>query len=177
MREGLEGLSLSGLGLLEGELDEDADLTTHVDVRSERAVLGLAGSEAGDLHVLAHDVNHLGELGGNGLLAHRLLEQSVDVSRLGGSDNLSDLRSKAGELGVGANEVGLAGELEQSTGLAILGDERGDSASLVSRPAFLAAWQGRSYAERRQRRPCRRQPRREPSCTPSSGSRSSRGAA
>lgn len=26
--EGLEGLSLSGLGLLEGELDEDADLTT-----------------------------------------------------------------------------------------------------------------------------------------------------
>ncbi len=60
MSEGLEGFSLSGLSLLEGELDEDADLTTHVDVRSERAVLSLAGSEAADLHVLAHDVNHLG---------------------------------------------------------------------------------------------------------------------
>ena len=141
--EGLEGLSLSGLGLLEGELDEDADLTTHVDVRSERAVLSLTGSEAGDLHVLAHDVNHLGELGGNGLLAHRLLEQSVDVSRLGGSDNLSDLGSKASELGVGSNEVGLAGELEQSAGLAILGDERGDSA-LVGLTASLLGSLGKA---------------------------------
>lgn len=143
MSEGLEGLSLSGLGLLEGELDEDADLTTHVDVRSERSVLSLAGSEAGDLHVLAHDVNHLGELGGNGLLAHRLLEQSVDVSRLGGSDNLSDLGSKAGELGVRANEVGLAGELEQSAGLAILRDERGDSA-LVGLTASLLGSLGKA---------------------------------
>lgn len=138
--EGLEGLSLSGLGLLESKLDEDADLTTHVDVRSESAVLGLTGGEAGDLHVLAHDVNHLGELGGNGLLAHRLLKQSVDVSRLGGSDNLSDLGSKAGELGVGANEVGLAGELEQSAGSLPSSETNAATApSLVSRPAFLAA--------------------------------------
>ena len=145
--EGLEGVGLSGLGLLEGELDEDADLTTHVDVRSESAILGLAGGETGDLHVLAHDVNHLGELRGNGLLAHRLLEQSVDVSRLGGRDNLSDLGSKAGELGVGADEVGLAGELEQSAGLAILGDERGDSA-LVGLTASLLGSLARPFLRR-----------------------------
>lgn len=43
--KGLEGLSLSGLGLLESELDENADLTTHVDVRSESTVLGLAAAK------------------------------------------------------------------------------------------------------------------------------------
>ena len=147
MSEGLEGLGLSGLGLLEGELDEDADLTTHVDVRSESAVLGLASGETSDLHVLAHDVNHLGELGGNGLLAHRLLEQSIDIGRLGGSDNLGDLGSKAGELGVGADEVGLAGKLEQSAGLAVLGDERGDSA-LVGLTASLLGSLARPFLRR-----------------------------
>ncbi len=143
MGEALEGLGLGGLSLLEGELDEDADLATHVDVGGKGAGLDLAGGEAGDLHVLAHDVNHLGELVGDGIAVHALGEEGVDVGRGGRGDDLGDVGGKAGELGVGAHEVGLAGELEEGTGLAVSGDERGDSA-LVGLAAGLLGGLGQA---------------------------------
>ena len=126
--EGLESVGRSGLGLVESELDENADLATHMDVRRKRTGLNRASGETSDLHVLAHDVNHLGKLIGNGVAVHGLGQKVLDVcgSRLG--NNLSDILGETGELGIGADEVGLTGELEKSTGLSVLGDVSGDSA-------------------------------------------------
>ncbi len=82
MSEGLEGLGGSSLGLLEGELDEDADLATHVNVRGNATGSGLANGGAGDLHVLTDDVNHLGEGSLDGLTVHVAGHEGLDISGL-----------------------------------------------------------------------------------------------
>ena len=139
MSEGLELLGRSGLGLLEGELAENADLATHVDVGGEGAGLDGAEGEAGDLHVLADDVDELGKLGLDGLTVHRSGHESLGVGGLDLGDDLGELGSEAGELGVRGDEVGLAGKLDQGAGLAVLGDVGGDGALVGLAAAFLAA--------------------------------------
>ena len=128
MGEGLELVVLRGLGV--GEL-EDADvgeLATEVDVAGESAILDRDALEAGDLHVLADDVNHLGELVGDRGAGHRAGLERLDVAGVVIGDDLGEGGRKPGELGVGAHEVGLAGELEDGARLAVIGDVDGDGA-------------------------------------------------
>ena len=127
--EGLEGLGLGGLGLGEGELHDRAHLAVGVDIGAEGAVVGCEALEAADLHVLAHDVNHLGERGLEGLAIGELggLE-GLDVGGVGLGDHGGDVLGEAGELRVCAHEVGLAGDLGERGGLAVLGDVGGDGA-------------------------------------------------
>ena len=73
-------------------------------------------------------MDHLGELGLDGGLAHRAGLEGLDVGRVVLGDDLGELEGKAAELGVGAHEVGLAGELEDGTQLLVLGDVGGDGA-------------------------------------------------
>ena len=143
MGEGLEGLGRSRLGLLEGELDEDADLAAHVDVAGERTGLGLTGGEARELHVLTDDVDELGETGLDGLTVHVGGEEGVEIGGLGGDDGLGDLGGEVGELRVGRDEVGLAGDLDQGAGAAVLGDAGGDGA-LVGGAASLLGGGGQA---------------------------------
>ena len=143
--ERLEGLGLGGLGLGERELDDGAELAVGVDVGAEGTVLDLATGEAGDLHVLAHRVDHLGEGGVNGLVRGELggLE-GVHVGRVCLGDDGGDVLGEAGELGVAADEVGLAGDLDERGDLAALGDVRGDGA-LVRLTASLLDGLGHAH--------------------------------
>ena len=87
-----------------------------VRLRRRPDTLGLLGAlEAGDLHVLADDVDHLGELGLDGGLAKGAGLECLDIGGVALGDDLGEVGCEAGELGVGADEVGLAGELEQRT--------------------------------------------------------------
>ena len=71
-------------------------------------------------------MDELGELGLDGLAIHLGGQESLYISRLNIGNNLGQGAGKAGELRVGSNEVGLAGKLDQGTGLTILGDISGD---------------------------------------------------
>ena len=73
-------------------------------------------------------MNHLGEGSLDGLTVHIAGEQSLDIGRLVVANDLGDLGGKTGELGVGGNEVSLAGDLGEGTHGAVLGNIRSDSA-------------------------------------------------
>ena len=74
-------------------------------------------------------MNHLGESSVDGLVSGELGGlQSLVAGRVDLSDNSGDILGEAGELGVATNEVGLAGDLDESGNLAVLGDIGSDSA-------------------------------------------------
>ena len=125
--KGLELVVGSGLGVGEREGHDVAKLAVGVDVAGQSAVLNADTVEASDLHVLTNVVNHLGELGINGAAIKRASLECLDISGIVLGDGLGKLLGEASELGVGANKVGLASELQDSAGLAILGDEGSDS--------------------------------------------------
>ena len=112
-------------------------------VAGNGAVCGLAGGEAGDLHVLAHGVDELGECRLNGLALQGLLEERVDISGVRLGNDLGNGGGKTGELGVGAHEVGLAGNLAESAGGSIIGNERAYG-TLVGLAAGLLGGSGKA---------------------------------
>ena len=128
VREGLELIVLSSGGVVEGELDDVGVLAVVVHVAGNGAVLNGDAAEADDLLVLADDEDALLEGLVNGGVVHRAGHEGVDVGGIVLGDNLGEVKHEALELGVGGDEVGLAGNLHQGANLAVLGNVGGDGA-------------------------------------------------
>ena len=73
-------------------------------------------------------MDHLGEGGVDGLAIELAGLEGLDVGGVLLGDDLGELGREAGELRVGADEVGLAGELEDGAGLAVIRDKGGNGA-------------------------------------------------
>ena len=88
-------------------------------------------------------MNHLGEGGLDGLTVHLGGHERVHIGGLGVADNLGDLAGETGELGVGGDEVGLAGDLGERTHAAVGGNIGGDG-TLVGVAAGLLGGGGKT---------------------------------
>ena len=101
-----------------GKLNEDADLTAHVDVRCHTACTLIAG-EAAKGNLLPDRCRCLGNEGGNILAIQRACIQCIEICRVRLCNVLCDLRTELTELFIAGSKVRLAVDLDNDTDLRV----------------------------------------------------------
>ena len=109
-----------------------------MDVSSQLASLGSVALEATEGQLLTDGSNSLGHNLSNSLAIQLGSIQSIDISRLGSNDVLSNLLNQCLEVVILSNEVSLGVDLNDTCSVALLAESssyntlRSDTASLLS---------------------------------------------